>query len=155
MRALLRTLTQLSINADSKPIQVHNLSRFLAFQKPYSTQDGNGNKEPDWAAHFGAADSTGNDPLGWDAGASSWSTGLTKEHFDGEVIGQQVSSEPGQSQRGAGGSGESPRGRGYSDARWTDQEMTKMRELEAANRRAKAFVDTWDDKMNEITVIYK
>ncbi|KAL0434989.1 UNVERIFIED_CONTAM: hypothetical protein Sradi_0206800 [Sesamum radiatum] len=155
MRTLLRTLTQLSIKPNSKTGQFHNLSPFLAFQKPFSTQDESGEKEPDWAAHFGGTGSSGADPLGWDAGGSSWSTGLTKEHFDGEVIGQQVTSDSGQSQRSAGSPGQSQGRKWYSDARWTDQEMSKLRELEAANRRGKAFVDGWDDRMDEITVLMK
>ncbi|KAL0389077.1 UNVERIFIED_CONTAM: hypothetical protein Scaly_0264800 [Sesamum calycinum] len=155
MRALLRTLTQLSIKPNTKAGQFHNLSPFLALQKPFSTQDGSGDKEPDWAAHFGGTGSSGADPLGWDAGASSWSTGLTKEHFDGEVIGQQLTSDSGQSQRSAGSPGQSQGRKWYSDARWTDQETSKLRELEAANRRSKAFVDGWDDRMDEITVLMK
>ncbi|KAK4353538.1 hypothetical protein RND71_025732 [Anisodus tanguticus] len=30
--------------------------------------------------------------LGWDSGLNSWSTGLTKEHFDGEIVGRQMGS---------------------------------------------------------------
>ncbi|KAI3444754.1 hypothetical protein Pfo_001419 [Paulownia fortunei] len=155
MRALLRALSQFSINANTKTAQFHNLSPFLAFQKSFSTQNESGNKEPDWAADFGGTGSSGADPLGWDVGASSWSTGLTKEHFDGDVIGQQVTSDPGQSQPGTGSLGQSRRGKWYSDAKWTDLEMEKVRELEAANRKGKAFVDGWDDRMNEMTVLMK
>ncbi|GFP84310.1 hypothetical protein PHJA_000574700 [Phtheirospermum japonicum] len=144
MRGLLCKLTQLSIKPNP-----NNLSPLVATHKSFSTQNENGDKsEPDWAAHFGGTESSGPDTLGWDTGASSWSTGLTKEHFDGEVIGQQVTSDPGQ-QPGAAGPGKSKPGKWYSDARWTDQEMLKVKELEAANRYGKAFVDDWDNRMHE------
>ncbi|KAL7152218.1 hypothetical protein ABFS83_04G082400 [Erythranthe nasuta] len=164
MRALLlRTLKQLSINADSKTTQFRHLSPFL---KPYSTQDesgGGGNKDPDWAAHFGGTKSSGADSLGWDVGGSSWSTGMTKEHFDGEVIGQKVAPDPGQNQPApsgpvrpvSGGRGQSGRGKWYSDARWTEQEMAKMKQLEADERKSKAFIDGWDDKVNDMTMLMK
>ncbi|KAH6766057.1 ribosomal protein L20 [Perilla frutescens var. hirtella] len=156
MRALVRALTQLSINANSKTAQFHSPRPLLTFQKPFSTQGDGGNKEADWTAHFGGTGSSAPDPMGWDAGPSSWSTGLTKEHFDGEVVGKKVGSNPTPNQPAAAGSVRTERrGGGYSDARWTDDELSKMRELEAANRRGKAFVDSWDNKMNETAVLMK
>ncbi|KAL6522169.1 Translation initiation factor eIF-2B subunit gamma [Orobanche minor] len=155
MRVLLRALTQFSIKTNPKTSQFHNRSSSAAIHKSYSTQNESGNKEPDWATHFGGTESSGSDPLGWDVGSSSWTTGLTKEHFDGGVVGQQVSSDPGQSKPDADGSSQHRQGKWYSDARWTDQEMMKVKELEAANRKGKAFVDGWDDKMNEVTVLMK
>ncbi|KAL3634780.1 Translation initiation factor eIF-2B subunit gamma [Castilleja foliolosa] len=152
MRALLCKLTQLSIKSSPKTTQFNNLSPLVATQKSFSTQDERGGKsEPDWAAHFGGTESSGPDTLGWDTGASSWSTGLTKEHFDGEVIGQQVGSDSGQVQPGAARQGKPRQGNLYSNARWTDQEMQKVKELEAANRKGKGFVEGWDDRMHEIT----
>ncbi|GER38734.1 mucin-related [Striga asiatica] len=147
MRVLLRALTQLSI----KPSKLHTLSPFPAIQRSFSTQDEGGKKESDWTAHFGGTGSSGSDSLGWDVGPSSWSTGLTKEHFDGEVVGQQVSAGAGQRKPGTGG----PKDGWYSNARWTDEEVKRMNELEAANREGKAFVDSWDDRMDEMTVLMK
>lgn len=161
MRALLRALTQLSINANTKTAQFHNSRLLLTFQKPFSTQGDGGDKEADWTAHFGGAGSSAPDPMGWDVGPSSWSTGLTKEHFDGAVVGKKVGPDPDPTQPAAAGSDRTQRGGhggrsgGYSDARWTDDELSKMRELEAANRWAKGFVDSWDDKMNETTELMK
>ncbi|EPS74618.1 hypothetical protein M569_00137, partial [Genlisea aurea] len=105
----------------------------------------------DWASHFGgtAQSTTGDDPSDWDVGASSWSTGLTKDHFDGELIGKKVSSDP------EPVSGHRRETAYYSDARWTDEETQKIRELEAENRRAKAYVDGWDDRVDEIAVLMK
>lgn len=157
MRALLRTLKQLSINANTKATQFPHLTPFLAH---FSTRDGSGNKEPDWATHFGGTGSSGADSLGWDVGTSSWSTGLTKEHFDGEVIGQKVTPDPPQTQSvpgqpGSRAAGRSGRDKWYSEATWTDQEMAKMKELEAENRKTKAFLASWDGKMVEMTDLMK
>ncbi|KAM3283577.1 protein GAMETE CELL DEFECTIVE 1, mitochondrial isoform X1 [Capsicum chacoense] len=80
--------------------------------------------------------------LGWDSdsGSNSWSTGLTKEHFDGQVVGRQM---------GPGQPG------GFGSARWTDEEMEKVKQLEAENRKGKAFVNGWDDRMKDISVLMK
>ncbi|CAA0840817.1 Unknown protein [Striga hermonthica] len=120
-----------------------------------SSPDEGGNKESDWAAYFGGTGSSGLDSLGWDVGPSSWSTGLAKEHFDGEVVGQQVRSDAGHGKPSVGGMGGPKEGGWYSEARWTDEEIKKMNELEAANRKGKAFVDSWDDRMDETTVLMK
>lgn len=154
MRALLRTLTHLSINANSKTAQLHNPRPLLTFQHPFSTQGDGGDKEADWTAHFGGAGSSAPDPMGWDTAPSSWSTGLTKEHFDGEVVGKRVAPDSARTQPNRGGSARIHPG-GYSDARWTDDEMSIIRELESANRQAKEFVDSWDDKMAETTLWMK
>ncbi|XP_022860960.1 uncharacterized protein LOC111381415 [Olea europaea var. sylvestris] len=161
MQSLQRIFTQLSIKTN---IKTPNFGVSSNLPKCFSTENesGNNNKnEPDWAAHFGGTGSSDSDPLGWDVGPSSWSTGLTKEHFDGEVIGQKV--EPG-SDRGRTNGGGSDQNRGgvssqnrtgnwYSEARWMDMELAKVKELEleSENRRGKAFVDGWDDRMKEMT----
>ncbi|GER40318.1 mucin-related [Striga asiatica] len=93
--------------------------------------------------------------LGWDVGPSSCSTGLKKEHFDGEVVGQQVRSDAGHNKPSVGGMGGPKEGGLYSEVRWTDEEIKKMNELETANRKGKAFVDSWDDIMDETTVLMK
>lgn len=93
--------------------------------------------------------------MSWDEGSSSWSTGLTKEHFDGEVVGKKVGApDPSGAQPRAGGSDRNRRP-AYADARWTDDELVKMRELEAANRWGKSFVDSWDTKMHETAMLMK
>ncbi|CAI9112862.1 OLC1v1013362C1 [Oldenlandia corymbosa var. corymbosa] len=81
---------------------------------------------------------------------------LTKVHFDGEVVGQQV--VPGQApttpgpEYGVGGRG----GNGHmGPTRWTDEETMKIRELEALNRKGKAFLDSWDDRMRKMSVLMK
>ncbi|KAK7329356.1 hypothetical protein VNO77_23517 [Canavalia gladiata] len=68
------------------------------------------------------------DGTGWDT-PSSWYTGNTNDHFNGQ-----------------------PSSTVLSDL----QEMEdKLRELEAENRRGKAFVDSWQDRMMETCVLLK
>ncbi|GER31361.1 mucin-related [Striga asiatica] len=155
MRILLRAFSELSIKTNPKSIKLHNMSHFPVIQRAFSTQDEGRKNESDWAAHFGGTGSSGPESLGWDVGPSSWSTGLTKEHFDGEVVGQQVRSDAGHSKPSVGGMGGPKEGGLYSEVRWTDEEIKKMNELETANRKGKAFVDSWDDRMDETTVLMK
>ncbi|CAI9770771.1 unnamed protein product [Fraxinus pennsylvanica] len=100
---------------------------------------------------------------GWDVGPSSWSTGLTNEHFDGEVVGQQVEPGSDRGQTSGGGLGQNQggvsiknwTGNWHSEAWWTDMELAKVKELESENHRGKAFVDGWDDRMKEMTELMK
>lgn len=132
MRAFQRILTDFSQNP------VRTTLRNFNFVKPFST----GN---DWSANFGGTGST--EDLGWDTSSNSWSTGLTKEHFDGEAVGRQMGSDP--NERSAPSSG------GLGPARWTDEEMDLVKELHAENRKGKAFVDGWDARMKDISVLMK
>ncbi|XP_016486456.1 protein GAMETE CELL DEFECTIVE 1, mitochondrial [Nicotiana tabacum] len=140
MRALQRILTNLSQNPLPKSLKNFN------FIKPFST----GNN--DWSSNFGGTGSSTED-LGWDVGSNSWSTGLTKEHFDGEVVGRQMGSGPGPVPTNVRSGG--PSVGGFSSARWTDEEMDKVKELQAENRKGKAFVDGWDERMKDISVLMK
>ncbi|KAL1545079.1 protein GAMETE CELL DEFECTIVE 1, mitochondrial-like [Salvia divinorum] len=132
--------------SNTNTAQLHNPRSLLTLQKPFSTHGGGGDKEADWTLHFGG---TGPDLMSWDEGSSSWSTGLTKEHFDGEVVGKKVGAlDPTHTQTRS-------RRPAYSDARWTDDELVRMRELEAANCWGKEFVDSWDNKMYETAMLMK
>lgn len=157
MRALQRLMSQISINPSKNPLKNPII---FSLSKPFSSNPPNNGNSDDkttgWGSSFGA---TGDDKLGWDVPSSSWSTGLTKEHFDGEVVGQQVSPVQGpnpnpaeaQPEYGFGGAG----GGRFGPARWTDEEMVKIRELDAENRKGKAFVDGWDERMKEMSVLMK
>lgn len=153
MRALQRFISRFSTHQSKNPSQFKN-PIFLSLSNPFSSSssgnDGTGNS----AASFGSKPSTvggDSDNLGWDQSVSSWSTGLTEEHFDGEVIGKQVN--PGQSEDpsrpvyGVGG------GQGFGSTSWTLDEMLKIYELE--NAKAKAHVDGWSDRMKETSVLLK
>lgn len=75
--------------------------------------------------------------LGWDS-AYSWSTGLTKDHFDGEAP---------------------PASANTSVVTSVVSEMQeiedKLRELEAENRKNKAYVDGWGARFRETAMLLK
>lgn len=110
----------------------------------FSTEsDGGGDKEADWGKNTGGTKPP-DDELGWEV-SSSWSTGLTKEHFDGEVIGQQITSP-------------SPGARDNTVPKFASpafQEVDHLKQLNAENRKAKAFVDGWVERMLETSVLLK
>ncbi|KAJ8747059.1 hypothetical protein K2173_013157 [Erythroxylum novogranatense] len=84
---------------------------------------------------------SGSNDLDWDS-VSSWSTGLTKDHFDGESVVHNVSPSDSRKHMSATFSG-------------LDEIEDKLKELEAENKRGKAFVDGWGDRMREISVLMK
>jgi hypothetical protein len=69
--------------------------------------------------------------------ASTWSTGLTKDHFDG-------SSPPSDSLADK-----------LAAIRAMDKEEELMRDLERDNRESKAYVDSWDDRMMETCALLR
>ncbi|KAJ1393108.1 Ribosomal protein L20, mitochondrial [Sesbania bispinosa] len=83
----------------------------------------------------GSNDGGSFDDIGWNT-PSSWSTGLTKDHFNGET----------------GGSFTDDSRRVLSDLQEIED---KLQELEAENRKSKAFVDGWRQRMAETTVFLK
>ncbi|EEF34629.1 protein GAMETE CELL DEFECTIVE 1, mitochondrial [Ricinus communis] len=107
---------------------------------------GNEGKD-DWGSVVGGSfGESGSDDLGWDS-ASSWSTGMTKDHFDGQLVGQQTDSSS-----NVGGGLNASETALVSSLQEIDD---KMRELEAENKKAKAFVDGWGEKMREMSVLLK
>lgn len=157
MRGLLRRFTQLSINGSAKAGLLHNPRPLLTFQKPFSSQDGGGgNKDADWTRHFGGTGASGTDPTGWGVGASSWSTGLTKEQFDGQAVGKKLApDQPGTRPGGGGGGGGSDRHGGYHNTSRVDEELKRMTEMDSARRWGLEFVDSWDANMNDTATLLK
>ncbi|GAV63093.1 Bot1p domain-containing protein [Cephalotus follicularis] len=106
--------------------------------------DGGNEGKDKWesATSISFADTTSDDP-GWDT-VSSWSTGLTKDHFDGEAIGRRTSSTE---------SGLDAAQSSYvSNLQEIDDEL---KVLEAEIRKSKAFVDGWVERMHETSVLLK
>ncbi|KAK2995801.1 hypothetical protein RJ640_026568 [Escallonia rubra] len=143
-----------SLSANCNITALRSVTNALGHKVVGRTQDfstktgGGGNEEEgDWTGTAGGAGNSGFDDLGWD-NSSSWSTGLTKEHFDGEVVGHQVTTPP----PITGNQGKSSQ---FNSARWTDQEMEILKDLETENRKGKAFVDGWDDRLLETSVLLK
>lgn len=165
MRAIHRFVSRFSINPCSKNQPTFRTPLpFSVSEKPFSSNPPSNNDKSttsDWGSSFGVSSGDGGgDNLGWDSpGSSSWSTGLTKEHFDGEVVGQQVSPgmgpNPAGPEDGMGVGGFGGGGSGMGSARWTDEEMMHIRRLEAENRKSKAFVEGWDGRMKEMSVLMK
>ncbi|MCD7456183.1 hypothetical protein HAX54_030798 [Datura stramonium] len=44
---------------------------------------------------------------------------------------------------------------GFGSAWWTDEEMNKVKEPQAENRKGKAFVDGCDERMKDMNVLMK
>ncbi|GFZ11945.1 hypothetical protein Acr_23g0003300 [Actinidia rufa] len=118
-----------------------NLKVILSSQMFSTKSGGGGDPEGEWGNKLGGTKPS-DDDLGWDV-ASSWSTGLTKEHFDGEAVGHLVT---------PGGATEKIVPQFASTA---SQEIDHLKQLEEENRKGKAFVDGWGEKMRETSVLLK
>lgn len=110
-------------------------SRFFSFQASGEGQN-EGNIEWDKPV---AGSNDASDNLGWDS-TSSWSLGLTKEHFDGEVVGRRISGD------------ETPQSAVISSLQEIED---RIKELEAENRKSKRFVAGWGQRLKEISVLMK
>ncbi|KAL5851278.1 hypothetical protein ACOSQ3_006396 [Xanthoceras sorbifolium] len=118
-----------------------------SFSAKSGGDDGNdGNNE--WLStiggSLGSSGGTASNDLGWET-SSLWSTGLTKEHFDGEAVGHKT------------GSSESGRDTYYQSSLVSNMQNIedKIKELEEENRKSKAFVDGWGERMREMCVLLK
>lgn len=99
----------------------------------------------DWGGSLGAG--SGED-LGWDT-VSSWSTGVTKGHFDGEVVEQRKTAP-------APGTGRNPyENKMISDVDLDEFYRTMEADIEEENRKSKAYVDSWPDRFNDVTLLLK
>ncbi|XP_021748965.1 uncharacterized protein LOC110714733 [Chenopodium quinoa] len=100
----------------------------------------------------------GSDNFQWDESAYSWSTGLTKDHFDGEAVGHQVAHHV--PSGGGVGSVSEPRSNsrssGDSSERLLRKQMAELqREARREARRELDAEDEWDEKMEETSVVLK
>ncbi|KAK9288750.1 hypothetical protein L1049_017214 [Liquidambar formosana] len=120
-------------------------TRFLSA----NSRGGGGDEGGDeWGSSAGGSfGQSASDDLGWDSG-SSWSTGLTKEHFDGEAIGHQVAPP----RADTGGDAAAPQYPRSPDLSEVDD---KWVEWEEENKKSKAFVEGWGDRMREMSVLLK
>ncbi|KAK9088164.1 hypothetical protein Scep_027246 [Stephania cephalantha] len=91
-----------------------------------------------------SASSVAAEGFGWDS-VSSWSTGLTKDHFDGEVVGRQVSESGG----GATQILES------AAAAQREEEEDELAEMMEEKRRSKEYVESWSERMKEVSALMK
>ncbi|KAG1327324.1 putative glycerol-3-phosphate dehydrogenase (NAD(+)) 1, cytosolic [Cocos nucifera] len=109
---------------------------------------GGGGKDDAWDNAWGGSDQPRSDGGGGEGESipgldwgevSSWSTGLTKEHFDGEAVGRQVAS----------------RSEVKAVVRAMDEEDEILQAVEKDNRENKEFVDGWEGRMMETYQLLK
>lgn len=115
----------------------------LSKARVFSVKSGGGDGD-EGGDQWGKTPETPND-LGWDV-ESSWSTGLTKDHFDGEAVGRQIDPTAACSEGGG-----PPR----TVLREIDELDSKLAELEVENRKGKAYVDGWGERMRNMSVLLK
>lgn len=84
------------------------------------------------------SDSTSSEGLGWDTG-SSWSIGLTKEHFDGEVVGKQVETSTTHPEA----------------SRMTEEEISTLNHLMEDIKKSDAFEKGWDGRFQDVAMRMK
>jgi hypothetical protein len=82
---------------------------------------------------------------GGDEWGSSWSTGITKDHFDGSAsaVGRPAPSPS------------APVSRELAAVRAMDEEDEILRDIDRDNKEGKAFVDSWDDRLRETCELLK
>ncbi|XP_078444431.1 ribosomal protein L20 [Wolffia australiana] len=92
--------------------------------------------------HFSAGkdDSWSTPDLGWEEAASSWSTGLTEEHFDGKAVGRRR--DPREEEEAA-------------TVKDGEGEADFMERVERENRKSREFVDGWGSRMKETVELLK
>ncbi|KAH0458287.1 hypothetical protein IEQ34_013602 [Dendrobium chrysotoxum] len=124
------------------------VSSSIPFRTFSSGSGAGGSKDDSWDKSWNSSGQTppegGSEPLSsFDWGeASSWSTGLTKDHFDGEAVGRQL--VPGQSPPPQTG-----KSTAIEEAARMDDLDEFLRMVEKDNKKDKAFVDGWKDRMIE------
>lgn len=120
-------------------------SRFFSFK---SGGDDENNGKDEWEKPQGGTFSNNaSDDLGWDS-LSAWSTGLTKEHFDGEVVGRRKSGDDTSQSSVISG----PQSSVISGLQEIED---RIKELEAENRKSKRFVDGWGERLKEVSALLK
>ncbi|KAI3811477.1 hypothetical protein L1987_21201 [Smallanthus sonchifolius] len=128
MRLLTHVISQLSTN--SRATQLKTVTNSVAynflFNNRFLSTKGGDERDIDWGPE------------------STWSSGLTKDHFDGEVVGQKVDNiDVGVS--GGGGPGGAALG-----------DLENIRKLAAAaSRKDGEFASKWKDRMRETNVLMK
>ncbi|MFS7934895.1 hypothetical protein Hanom_Chr05g00397001 [Helianthus anomalus] len=138
MRVLARVISQLSTNSRATQLKTITNSvayNFLFNDRFLSTKGGN-EGDIDWGSE------------------STWSSGLTKEHFDGEVVGQKVDNTDDNVSGSVGGGvvavGGAAIGSSYED------DLQNIRKFAAAaSRKDGEFASKWKDRMRETNVLMK
>lgn len=143
MQLLARAIAQLSTNSRNTQLKSVTNSvayNFLLSNRFLSTKGGN-EGDIDWGSE------------------STWSSGITKEHFDGEVVGKKVGDSDGavsgSISGGVGGGGVlgSP---SFASASQTEDDYEHIRKLAVqASRKDSEFASKWNERMRETNVLMK
>ncbi|KAL4571195.1 hypothetical protein LXL04_017948 [Taraxacum kok-saghyz] len=136
MRLLTHAISQLSTN--SRTTNLKTITNSLSHNFTLTTRFLSTNKGND-------------DDIDWGS-TSTWSSGFTKEHFDGEVVGHKVGGNDGGSGGGnaVGGALRSPQ------LSRNDDETEKFRKMAAeAYRKDREFASKWKDRMRETSSLMK
>ncbi|KAJ0575898.1 hypothetical protein HanOQP8_Chr05g0177781 [Helianthus annuus] len=130
MRVFALAISQLSTN--SRATQLKTVTNLVAYNFLFNLSTKGGNEgDVDWGSE------------------STWSSGLTKEHFDGEVVGQKVDNTD-DNVSGSVGGGAAAIGSSYED------DLQNIRKLAAAaSRKDGEFASKWKDRMRETNVLMK
>ncbi|ESQ31700.1 hypothetical protein EUTSA_v10004417mg [Eutrema salsugineum] len=151
-----RYLSSVSLNPSTRArgVLTEKASMNRAFSgKPGS--DGVGGDDNGWDIATGGSfgDTVGSD---WD-NKSMWTTGLTKEHFDGVSVGRQKNANP-SSDNAASDSGDVMSRLGPKEVAMVN-EMNEyddlIKEIEQDNSHSRAFVDGIKQRMMEMSVLLK
>lgn len=104
-----------------------------------------------WGKAWNGGDQPQDPTSGLDWGdVSSWSTGLTKDHFDGDAVGRPVAAQDSQPPPPP-----PPRSSARVIAKAMDEEDEMTRMLENDNKENKKFVDGWHDRLMETYKLMK
>ncbi|WVZ68485.1 hypothetical protein U9M48_017419 [Paspalum notatum var. saurae] len=129
-------LPALPAAAAAAPSRISSLLRLLSSSSSFPGGGGGGD---DWG---GSSFTGGGGGGGGDEWGSTWSTGLTKDHFDGSSpsVGRPVPSPS------------APISRQQAIARDMDEVEGMVRDME---RESKTYADSWDDRMQQTCALLK
>lgn len=143
MRLLACAISQLSTNSTGTQLKnvTHSVAyNFLLNNRFLSTKSSNGGKEGD---------------IDWGS-ESTWSSGLTKNHFDGEVVDQKVGDTDGGVGGSVGGGGATIGPSRFASASQNEDDLENIRKLAAeVSRKDSEFASRWKDRMRETNVLMK
>ncbi|KAI4324327.1 hypothetical protein L6164_023878 [Bauhinia variegata] len=111
----------------------HGPFRWRRFSSDSWGSGGGGGNDEEKGKGLGSSGFGGMDDMGIEWGMSSWSTGLTKDHFNGEVKGGPL-----------------------SDLQEIDDKLRELdKELEEANKRTREILDGRGQRLHEMMVLMK
>ncbi|KAF8082032.1 hypothetical protein N665_0851s0004 [Sinapis alba] len=166
MYKLISCLSSVTLNPSTRASRflVQNAPKLI---QPFRTRafsgssgfDGFGDEGNGWDIPTGgdSLGGTGSDDLGWD-NKSMWSSGFTREHFDGVSVGRKKNTNPSSSDSTGSDSGDVMSKLGPREVAMVN-EMNEyddlLKEIDQDNKESKAFVDGIKNRMMEISVLLK